>query len=87
MIKITRFTASNCAHCKALAPIFDQLKVQYYPRIQFQSIDIDFNKSLAKEKSINSAPTIIIEKNGVEINRIVGVRPKSSYETLINSIL
>ena len=87
MIKIIRFTSSNCAPCKALAPIFDQLKIQYTPRIQFQSIDMDFNKSLAKEKSINSAPTVIIEKNGVEIHRIVGVKPKMLYETSINSIL
>ena len=87
MIKVTKFTSANCTPCKTLAPIFDQLKVQYMNRAQFQSVDVDFNKELSAHKSITSVPTIIIEMNGVEMNRIVGVRPKATYETLINTLI
>jgi thioredoxin 1 len=86
MIKVIRFTSTKCEPCKTLAPIFDQLKVQYTGRAQFQSVDVDFNKEFANQKSINSVPTIIIERNGIEVNRIVGVRPKATYEALINAI-
>jgi thiol-disulfide isomerase/thioredoxin len=44
MIKVIRFTSTKCEPCKTLAPIFDQLKVQYTGKAQFQSVDVDFNK-------------------------------------------
>ena len=48
-------------------------------------VDIDKNRELATQKGISSVPTVIVEKNGVEVARIVGAKPKSVYENAIKS--
>jgi thioredoxin-like negative regulator of GroEL len=47
-------------------------------------IDIDAHRELAAQKGISSVPTVIVEKDGVEVARIVGAKPKSVYENAIN---
>ena len=85
MLKVTRFTATWCQPCKVLAPVLEQLSQSYSDKASFSTVDVDDNRQLAIAKSVTSVPTVIFEKDGIEIARIIGLRPKSSYEQVIKN--
>ena len=67
------FSATWCGPCKQFKPIMEELSNEGY-NIEF--IDGDENKEVAIEYNIRSIPTTIIEEEGKEINRLVGVKSK-----------
>ena len=83
MIKILRFTSNWCQPCKALAPIMNDVQNEQ-PGIIFEAIDVDQNKDMTSIYRVSSVPTVIITKNGVEVTRFAGIKPKSAIHNLIN---
>ena len=83
MIKIIRFTAEWCQPCKALAPIMNDIQNEQ-PGVIFETIDVDQNKDMTSTYRVSSVPTVIITKNGVEVTRFAGIKPKSAIHNLIN---
>ena len=83
MKKVLRFTASWCGPCKIVAPILEELSQKHSDKAQFQTIDVDSDPEMAKKYNVSSVPTVIIEENGVENMRFVGVKPKNTYELAI----
>lgn len=83
MVTVTRYTSANCAPCRALGPVIDQLSLELGVYAQFITVDIDKNRAAASQKGISSVPTVIVERDGVEVARLVGARPKSAYESII----
>ena len=67
------FSAAWCGPCKQFKPIMQELLDEGYD-IEF--IDGDENREVAIEYNIRSIPTTVIELDGKEINRIVGVKGK-----------
>ena len=67
------FSATWCGPCKQFKPIMQELSNEGYD-IEF--IDGDNNRDLAIKYNIRSIPTTVIEQNGKEINRILGVKSK-----------
>ena len=86
MLTITRFTASWCQPCKALAPVMDQLQ-QEITEASFQTIDVDQNKEAATTANITGVPTVILTKDGQEIYRFSGVMPKAVIAGIIKKHL
>lgn len=84
-LRVIRFTSTWCAPCRAVGPILEELAHQYSGEGTFMTVDIDKNRELASQKGVSSVPTVIVEKNGVEVARIVGAKPKSVYENAIKS--
>lgn len=84
VIKVKRFTAEWCSPCRALAPIIEEIK-QKNSDIAFETVDIDENPELVSKYGIRGIPVIIVENNGVETNRFVGVQSKIVYEEAINN--
>lgn len=81
---VKRFSASWCGPCRMLKPVFNELSEQYSSNgVQFLEVDIDDNIDEASKYGVRSVPTVILEKNGVEVDRFVGVQSKYAY---INSI-
>jgi thioredoxin 1 len=83
MITIKRYTAAWCQPCKALAPIMEQLKTETQG-VNFVTIDIDQNKDDAMRNNVSSIPTVIITKDGTEVHRFTGVKPKQTILSIIN---
>lgn len=86
MITVKKFSASWCGPCKVLAPVMNEVKGQF-SNVNFEDIDIDENFELASKYGVRSVPTVILEKNGVEISRFVGVQSKLAYTNAINENL
>jgi thioredoxin 1 len=86
MVTVKKFSASWCGPCKALAPVMNEIKGNF-SNVNFQDIDIDENFEMASQYGVRSVPTVIIENNGVEVSRFVGVQSKLAYTNAINENL
>jgi thioredoxin 1 len=84
MITVKRFTASWCAPCKMLAPVIKSLEPAF-PDVTFETVDIDSSPEVASEYHVRSVPTVVIMKDGAELERIVGALPKQKYIDAINN--
>jgi thioredoxin 2 len=65
-----------CGPCRMIAPTLDQLANEMAGRVRFGKLNIDDNQATARRFNVNSIPTLLIFKQGREVDRIVGVQPK-----------
>jgi thioredoxin 1 len=82
MTTIKHYTAAWCGPCRALKPIIQEIAAQN-PSVNYQIIDVDSNQAEATSAGIRSIPVVIVEKNGVETSRFVGIQSKAVYEQAI----
>lgn len=86
MIKVMKFSAAWCGPCRTLKPVFEDVK-SGFSNVVFEDVDVDENFELAGKYGIRSVPTVIIEKDGVEVERFLGVQSKLAYSNAINESL
>lgn len=73
MKQILYFTASWCGPCRTLSPTMESLKGQ----INYSKLDVDVEQDLAVKYKIRGVPTLVLLENGVEKNRLNGVKQAS----------
>ena len=72
------FWAVWCGPCKMIAPIVDELSVEYEGKLKIGKVDVDNHQSIAMQYGIRSIPTLLIFKAGKVVEQIVGAAPKKS---------
>jgi thioredoxin len=80
MKQLLYFSAPWCGPCRQLAPILEEVAQQY----PVKKINVDEESELAAQYGIRSIPTTILVENGQEIERKIGVQPKTYYLQLFN---
>jgi thioredoxin 1 len=68
MIKLLDFWAQWCGPCRLMNPIIEELAKDY----TIDKIEVDNHPELAKTYNIKAIPTFVVEKDGEEVDRIVG---------------
>ena len=81
------FWASWCGPCLALAPIIDELAEEYAGKVFVGKLNVDENPRTAKLFQVFSIPTLVVMKNGREVDRIVGVVPKKYIEATLRKYM
>jgi thioredoxin 2 len=66
-----------CGPCRMVAPIIDELAAEMAGRVRFAKVNIDENPATASRFGVRSIPTLLVIRNGREVDRIVGVQPKA----------
>ncbi len=81
------FWAEWCGPCRIIGPIIDDLSKEFDGKVKFVKVNVDENGQIADKYQIQAVPTLIIFKNGQQVNRIVGAAPKGKYQTLVREVL
>ncbi|MBD2861683.1 thioredoxin [Paenibacillus oceani] len=69
------FWAPWCGPCRMIAPILEQLSEEVGDAAVIAKLNVDENPTGAVRYSIQGIPTMILFRNGVEVERFVGVQP------------
>jgi thioredoxin 1 len=73
---IVDFWAEWCSPCKLIAPVLEELARDFDGQVQIAKLDVDHNPLTPGQYGIMGIPTLIIFKNGLPAERIVGYMPK-----------
>ncbi len=86
-ITVVDFFANWCGPCRKLAPILEEVEQELEGKVQFTKINTDDNLEAAKNYQISGLPTLLVFKDGVVVERMVGLMPKTSIITNIEKYL
>ena len=75
-----------CGPCKMLTPILEDLSKEM-PNIMFHKLDVDDYPEQATELSVRSLPALILFRDGKEVERTIGARPKDGLKKWIEEAL
>lgn len=81
------FWAAWCGPCKMMAPVFAQTATQFKTRARFAKVDTEAEQSLAARYGIRSIPTLILLRNGREVDRVSGALDARSLSQWLNARL
>ena len=81
------FDAPWCEPCRAQKPIIGALKKNYQGKATIKKINIDENRDIALHLGIQSIPTIILFKDGREMNRFIGVQTAETLNKAISRLI
>lgn len=81
------FWAPWCGPCRSLSPIVDEVADELAGKLAVAKCNVDDNQDLAMKFGVMSIPTLIVFKNGEEIDRSVGALPKARLQALLEKHL
>lgn len=84
---VVDFWAPWCGPCRMVAPVMEELDKQYSTKIKFVKVNVDENPVISNQFRIASIPTIMVFKSGKVVENIVGFRPKSDFEQIVNNYI
>lgn len=82
---IIDFWAPWCGPCKMMAPNFEQASRNFRARVRFAKVNTEEQQSIAGHFNIRSIPTLILFKDGKEIDRVSGALDANQLAQWINS--
>lgn len=80
---IVDFWAVWCGPCKIIAPIVDQIAVEYKDKLKVGKLDVDSSRAVPAKYGVRGIPTILMFKDGQLKETIVGALPKDKIVATI----
>jgi len=86
-VVLVDFFATWCGPCKMLAPVIDELSTEYEGKAKIGKLDVDESSKAAGEFGVQSIPTLILFKDGKEVDRMIGFQSKEVLKEKLDAAL
>lgn len=84
---LVEFWADWCSPCHMLAPIMEEIAGEFAGKIQVARLDLETNQGIGESLKVRSIPTLILFKDGKEIERSIGFKSGDDLRRLIEKHL
>jgi thioredoxin 1 len=81
------FWAPWCGPCKMIAPVLEELAIDYEGKIKICKVDVDSNPESAAKFNVRGIPTLLVFKNGVVEATKVGALSKGQLADFVDSVI
>ena len=81
------FWAEWCGPCKAIAPTIEELGNELAGKLKVAKVNVDENPQLAGDLGIRSIPTLLIVKDGVVQQQMIGNMPKAALKSKLDPFI
>jgi thioredoxin 1 len=79
------FWAPWCGPCRMIAPVVEELAMEYAGSVKIVKVNIDDNSHSAEAYGVSSIPTLLVFKGGQIVNSFVGVQSKSKIQQALDA--
>ncbi len=77
------FWAEWCGPCRALGPKLEEIAQELKDKVRIVKLNVDENPTMPAKYGVRGIPTMILFKNGKEVDQIVGNHPKENILALL----
>ena len=76
-----------CGPCRMVAPVLEKLAARYAGSLKVVKINVDDNPRSAAQYEARSIPTLVMVRNGKEVDRVIGAQPEPALAAKIEPLL
>lgn len=87
MITLIDFYADWCGPCVAMKPVMEKVMKDYEGKVKFENVNVDEDQTKAMKYGVMSIPTLVIEKEGSEVSRKLGMQPEPVLRQWLDSFV
>lgn len=85
-VVLADFWAPWCGPCRMQTPILESLAQKTADPVSIAKVNVDTHPALAEQLGVQSIPTLVLFKNGQEVQRFVGVQPENTLAQAIEQV-
>jgi len=86
-VAMVDFWATWCPPCRMQGPIVEKVAAQYQGKAVIGKLNVDDSQAIASKLGIHSIPTLIVFKDGAEVQRLVGLQTEQKLQAVLDSVV
>lgn len=81
------FWAEWCGPCKMITPVLEEIAAEFEGKVQVGKLNVDENQGVPASMNVVSIPTLVIFKDGKEVDRSIGFKTKDELRSLLKKYI
>ena len=82
-VVLVDFWATWCGPCKMIAPVLEELDQDMGEQVKIVKLDVDENQETAQKYGVMSIPTLLLFKDGEQVDQALGFQPKEQLAEFV----